>query len=146
VPRWRRWSPLLTLFATACLPIPHRDLVKPTVTFAVRDSAGQPLPSAEVVVYSVVEQGVGAVTPVQVDAWGIGHLSQVMEWHAVTQFLPDGEAPWTWAWCAVAPGHSRAAGRFFLEPTDTIRVVLASSPKAWSCPTHPLTLRDVPAR
>jgi hypothetical protein len=143
-PRGRR-SLLVTLLATACLPIPHRDLVQPNVTFAVRDSAGRPVPAAEVVLYSVLEEGVGAITHAAVDAGGIGRFSQVKEWDWVIR-LPEGEEPWTWAWCAVAPGYGRAFGRFFEAPSDAIRVVLAASPTARICPERPLTLRGFPAR
>jgi hypothetical protein len=142
---WQASAISLTLSVAGCLPIPHRHLRQPAVTFSVRDTAGRPVVWAQVSLYAaiVVGEGVRSVSRVHADARGIAHFPRLKEWHALVLLVPDGEAPWRWAWCATAPSHVSATGRLESEAADTVQVVLAASAVPGRCPVSPQALRDV---
>ena len=133
---------------SACLPIPHTHTMEPAATFAVRDSAGHPISRAHVRLYAaiIVGRSVRFADSATTDSSGVLRFAKHRELHAVMLFVPDGEAPWVWGWCADAPGMKPTYGKLDAPPSDTVRVELRGAPQSASasCPLRPSALYDLP--
>jgi hypothetical protein len=109
---------------------------------------GRPVAGAHVHLYSAIIVG-GAVRfsdSGATDVLGRIRFAKRREWHALLMLVPDGEAPWVWAWCADAEGMQPTYGRLDEPPRDTIRVSL-STPGSGSngrCPAKPAALSALP--
>jgi len=117
---------LLPLIVSACFPFPHRHLKRPAVAFTVSAISGDHLANAHVRLYGgiLVGSSIRWRTPVNLDARGSGSVDAQREWHWFAVLLPDGEAPWRWAWCADAPGFRRKGADMARAPHDTVRISL----------------------
>lgn len=138
---------LLLLGCGACLPIPHRHLREPTVTFQVRDRSGKPVPGARVHLYAgvVVGRRVRSAVSAVTDSIGQASFPELHEWHWVYMLAIDGEAPWGWAWCVDAPGYRRAAAGLDDDSPGRIEVWLTRDAGGASCAPSPASLYDVEA-
>jgi len=136
-----------SLLAVACLPIPHTHLKRPDVTFVIQDAAGRPVPSARLRFYSgiIVGKSVREAATLTLDTNGRGRLESQRELHWFVLLVPDGEAPWVWAWCADAPGYRRAAEELDAQADTTVHVVLTRDDHARGCLNAPRSLYDVSA-
>ena len=137
----------LGLGSSSCLPIPHRHLKRPEITFLVRDHLGHAIPGARLTLFSgiVVGQSIRERVVVPLDSRGLGHIEREREWHWFFLAVPDGEAPWVWAWCVDAPGYRRAAEQLTHQPEDTVRISLSQEARGRPCAPEPRSLYDVNA-
>jgi hypothetical protein len=135
----------LCFYAAACLPIPHKHLVRPQATFQVHDSAGHAIPGAYLRVYGGLAVGrkVRWTQLLIPDSAGVATLERKRERHMLYLVLPDAEAPWTWAWCVEAPGYEAATGELTGEPTAPVAIALSPRKSVWHCPDRPAYLTAV---
>jgi hypothetical protein len=142
------WFALL-LGAAGCVPIPHHHRRRPELTFWVRSPDGRAIAGATVRVYGqeVYTPGRPWAAAVATDAAGRAHFPELRDRHGVYYLLPHGEVPWTWAWCAEAPGRRAVAAPLVYAPSDSaashISVTMPAGGAA-ACPTTPESVADVP--
>ena len=133
------------VIATGCVPLPHTHTRQPAIDFTITDSLGTPLPAAKFSLYSAFIVGQNATTRLDVvaDSTGHGIVPHRREWHWFLVLVPDGEAPWVWAWCAEAPGFATSRGRLQNSRAATLRIVMMRAAAPEACPEPPVSLYQV---